>query len=121
MWLATKLGFYSIVHKPSHLDDFETPVFHIRARDKADLERLTNEFPGSTTQIFEFAYSDYPYRIIVPNAHILGKIMTYLGDSIDYGNFKDEIERTSHQKAKLNSYKNLWRGLYDSHEKKRPK
>jgi hypothetical protein len=118
MWIASKLGFYSIVQKPSHLDPDGPAVFQVRARDKADLKRLTKEYP---TEIHEYCYSDYPYRIIVPTAEDLAKVMRILGDSIDYDNFKDKIEETPNQKHKLHAYKQLWGLLYDSHTKHRPK
>ena len=40
MWLLTKIGFYSITKKPSHLNPDGPDVFNIRGRDKDDLKRL---------------------------------------------------------------------------------
>ena len=40
MWVLTKIGFYSITKKPSHLNPDGPAVFNIRGRDKDDLKRL---------------------------------------------------------------------------------
>lgn len=127
MWIATKLGFYSIVFKPSHLDPDGPPAYIVRARDREDLARLMvtsflqkgSETLASTQKwlddnIYSYANSDYPYRVILQEAE-LSCVMNTLKNSITYDNFKDEIERTPHQSRKLDPYKRLWTDLYNEH------
>ena len=40
MWILTKIGFYSITKKPSHLNPDGPSVFNVRGRDKDDLKRF---------------------------------------------------------------------------------
>jgi hypothetical protein len=64
MWLYTKLGFFSIVHKPPCKKD----ELLVRTRCHQDLEALskklfqTNDFKG---QIIEAPNSDYAFRMSV--------------------------------------------------------
>lgn len=128
MWIASKLGFYSIVYKPSHLDPEGPPAYLVRARDKADLERLVktlkkkkNPYDKDFLKIHEYHRSDYPYRIIVRDSAMLHDFLECLGESIDYENFKDKIKATPHQKDKLAPYEGLWELLYNALHHLRPK
>ena len=65
MWLYTKLGFFSIVHKlPCKKDELL-----VRTRCREDLQALskklsqTSDFKGA---IIESTDSDYAYRMVVP-------------------------------------------------------
>lgn len=126
MWIASKLGFYSIVYKPSHLDPDGPPAYLIRARDKADLTRLVktlkkNPYDKDFLKVHEYARSDYPYRIIARDTAMLHAILECLGDSVDYDNFKDKIHDTPHQRDKLAPYEGLWELLYNALYHLRPK
>ena len=127
MWLATKLGFYSIVFKPTHLDPDGPPAYIVRSRDREDLSRLLiasfleegSEFPHHTQKfvddnIYSYDKSDYPFRIILEESEI-PVVMETIAKSVTYDNFKDEIERTPHQCRKLDAYKRLWTDLFNSH------
>jgi hypothetical protein len=66
MWLLTKIGFYSITKKPSHLNPDGPAVFNIRGRDKADLKRIAELVSPDLAKrpvVHEYAKSDYPYRV----------------------------------------------------------
>lgn len=41
MWIASNIGFYSVVNKPSHLNPDGPEVHDVRARNKDDLTRLS--------------------------------------------------------------------------------
>jgi len=68
MWLYTKLGFFSIVHKPPCKKD----ELLVRTRCREDLESLskklsqTNDFKGV---IIESKDSDYAFRLVVPGRY----------------------------------------------------
>ena len=89
MWLYTKLGFFSIVHKPPCKKD----ELLARTRCREDLEALSNK-PNQTSnfkgEIIESPSSDYAYRMVVPKS-ILASFMTSLMMNLDYTNFKATI------------------------------
>ena len=104
MWLMTKYGFYSIVQK-------QLGEFHVRAREKKDLENLIQEIPLSDAKILESRTTDYAYRIIVKKEDVLA-ILHFLGETLDYDNFKDKINRTPDQKHK--PYHKVWGVIADA-------
>jgi hypothetical protein len=57
MWLFTLHGFYSIVKKDHD--------YHVRSRDKQDLENLRKVIPGLPPVQASFEGSDYPFRLIL--------------------------------------------------------
>jgi hypothetical protein len=124
MWLLTKIGFYSITKKPSHLNPDGADVFNIRGRDKADLKRLAElvspDLPNRPV-VHEYEYSDYPYRIYLHTQQDMDSLMAKLSALIDYDNFKDTIKATPHQKAKIEPYEELWSLLYNAHFSNRPR
>ena len=88
MWLYTKLGFFSIVHKPPCRKD----ELLVRTRCREDLKALskklseTSDFKGA---IIESPDADYAYRMVVPRS-ILAPFMASLMN-LDYANFKATI------------------------------
>lgn len=98
MWLCTKLGFFSIVHKsPS--------TFHIRARCREDLDALAAA-AGTGTPVPSFPGSDYPWRILCPAAD-LPTYLAALTHTIDYPNFKSAIAASPTQHPKLPAYHDI--------------
>ncbi len=95
----TKYGFYSIVQKQSD-------EYHVRARERRDIENLVNGVPLPKAEISDSSVTDYAVRIIVGRADVLA-IMNFLGENIDYSNFKDKIDRTPNQARK--PYHQIWR------------
>lgn len=101
MWLMTKYGFYSIVQKGPD-------EYHVRGREYKDIENLVSGVPIPKSEIKESADSDYAYRVIVGKAEVLA-ILKFLGENLDYGNFKSKIARMPDQARK--PYHEVWRVL----------
>ena len=124
MWILTKIGFYSITKKPSHLNPDGPEVFNIRGRDKDDLKRLAELVSPDLAKspvVHEYSRSDYPYRVYLNTQEDMDAVMAKLSALIDYDNFKDMIKATPHQKAKLEPYEEFWTLLYNAHFSHRPK
>ena len=107
MWIASKLGFYSIVHKEG--------AFQVRARVKGDLERLSAEIKPRNS-IRETPHADYGWRLAL-NAKELQRVMKVLGESVTYPNFKDEVGQHPDQRPKLRAYGEFWADLLDLQRK----
>jgi len=114
MWLYTKLGFFSIVHKlPCKKDELL-----VRTRCREDLESLskklsqTSDFKGV---IIESKDSDYAYRMVVPRS-VLASFMTSLMMNLDYANFKATIPYNDEQRHeayfKCWEVMNEWQKIY---------
>lgn len=103
MWLMTRHGFYSIVQK-------NPGIYHVRAREKGDLERLT--VPGGPLEgePIRTGNSDYPYRVIVGRVEVK-RLLAFLGDTLTYPNFKAAIGAISHQRHKRQPYSDIWHAL----------
>lgn len=99
MWIASKLGWFSIVEK-------SPDEFHVRARVKTDLVKL-RQASGMVFTIHLWPGADYRYRFVV-NGEQLDRIFKALRESIDYSNFKSEIAATPDQRGKLHSYHDIW-------------
>ena len=103
MWLMTKFGFYSIVLK-------DEGQFHIRSREKIDIENLVRQVPLMDVEIFESSNADYRFRVIVGSKE-LHAVLEFLGNELDYDNFKGCIDRTPEQSHK--PYHEVWSVLAD--------
>jgi hypothetical protein len=101
MWLMTKYGFYSIVQK-------QPDEYHIRGRERKDIENLVAGVPLPAAEIKESSVTDYAVRIIVGQTDVLA-VLEFLGKNLDYNNFKDKIDRTQDQARK--PYHEVWRVL----------
>jgi hypothetical protein len=124
MWILTKIGFYSIIKKPSHLNPDGPAVFNIRGRDKDDLKRFAELVSPDLAKrpiVNEYAHSDYPYRVYLNTQEEMDAVMAKLSALIDYNNFKDTIKATPHQKTKLEPYEEFWSLLYNAHFSHRPR
>ena len=104
MWLMTKHGFYSIVQRAPDL-------FHVRARDRQDLENLISRVPLPGAMIVETPDVDYACRIIAGRKTVLA-IMDFLGATVDYPNFKNKIHATPDQRHK--PYLQVWQAMSDA-------
>lgn len=98
MWLMTKHGFYSIVQKQPN-------EYHVRSRERKDLENLSAAVPLPNAKIIETPQADYAYRIIVDKDKLLA-ILARLGETLDYSNFKGKIDSTPDQAHK--PYHEVW-------------
>ena len=108
MWLATKLGFYSIVQTQPP-DDGDAAVYHVRARVREDLENLLR-VTGLQREILAWPTADYRFRIMASQQEVF-EIMGALAESIDYDNFKGAIAATPDQRQRLDAYHKVWSTL----------
>lgn len=105
MWLMTRHGFYSIVQK-------NPGEFHVRTRVRRDLENLIERVPLPGQKVHTSKATDYPHRIIVDKEGVL-KVLLFLGETLDYGNFKGMIHETKDQRSKSAVYGRVWRALFE--------
>ncbi|MFO1461230.1 MAG: hypothetical protein U1G08_17740 [Verrucomicrobiota bacterium] len=110
MWIASSIGFFSIVTKDGNL--------HVRARARRDLINLL-AIPGiPQAKIETWPAADYRWRIrLDPGA--AGAVLGALAGTVDYPNFKSEVARRPDQRAKLPAYHRLWDGLFEIQEEAR--
>jgi len=114
MWIATKIGFFSIVLRPER-EGAQEQVFHIRARTGTDIDAMISLLEPvlkRSLRLFETPEADYHWRIILRPGE-LAPALAALAATVDYPNFKDEIHAREDQADKLDSYSALWSALYD--------
>ena len=107
MWIATKVGFFSIVRK-------DEKDFHVRARLRPDLVELM-DLAGIESEIFESEYADYRFRIVV-DSNTVRKIGAVLFKEIDYDNFKNTIHDSPTQREKYEAYGTIWSTMWELQE-----
>lgn len=104
MWIAHPDGFFSVVRKPGE------SRLTVRARVRADLERLRENWLPELGPIRSGEGTDYPYRAAVDAADF-GRALASLGERIDYSNFKSEVSRRQGS-ARAHAYSKVWSALY---------
>ena len=117
MWVATKIGFYSIVLRPEK-EGAKNNVYHIRARTGSDIDAvisLLEPVLKRALRLFETPDVDYHWRIILKPDE-LAPALAALAVTVDYPNFKDEIHSSDTQSDKLDAYSELWGALYNIQE-----
>jgi hypothetical protein len=106
MWIASKLGFFSIVTSG--------PEIQIRGRFRQDLLNLQRELHRADSRyrikLIATPKADYGYRAIVSRAG-LHRVMQLLADTVDYPNFKSMIEEQPDQRDKHDTYLAFWSGM----------
>lgn len=112
MWLQTTIGFFSIVQKDGE------PDLTVRARARADLDRLRERYLPELGEIRRGEGTDYPYRAGASHAavaHAVGRMVMDIG----YANFKNEVTRQAGaERAAV--YSHVWDVLCDiEHEEAR--
>ena len=114
MWIATKIGFFSIVLRPEE-EGAKEQVFHIRARTGADIDAIISLLEPvlkRPLRLFETPEADYHWRIILRPGE-LAPALAALAATVNYPNFKDEIHAREDQADKLDAYSDLWSALYE--------
>lgn len=106
MWLATKLGFYSIVQNQPP-DDGDAAIYHVEAQAREDLENLLFA-TALQNEIIESPEADYRYRIIASPPEIF-EILSVLAESVDYDNFPEALANNPEQQQKLETYQRFWK------------
>jgi hypothetical protein len=104
MWIASKLGYFSIVQKPPG-------KWHVRARLKRDLDTLVAAALPDGFPIHRWDDADYRWRIIIENPHHLVDVYMALMASVTYPDFKAEIGKHIDQRDKLPAYHQFWADL----------
>lgn len=108
MWLYTKFGFYSVVHKPP----CKCGELLVRARCIDDLKELQTilekkfQFSG---KIIETPKADYAFRMIVPR-QTWGEFLASTAMTLDYNNFKDSIPQRDH--ARHQAFFTCWEAMF---------
>jgi hypothetical protein len=106
MWLQTLAGFYSIVEKP---EDASQDMLTVRARARADLDRLRADYIPELGPTAHTLDSDYAFRARAPKAAVASGIARLVG-AIRYGNFKDAVlETRGYGRAQV--YGRVWAAL----------
>lgn len=99
MWLFTKDGFFSIVHKDCGADEVL-----VRARVRVDLKRLIDSM-GVEVKILKNVGSDYQFRIVVKKSDFASYVTQYV-NSLDYDNFKNTLQRGD--SLRHSAYTGVW-------------
>jgi hypothetical protein len=102
MWLMVPRGFYSAVQKHGDVKD---DMLTVRARCRADLDRLADLLPENVKPFREEGYTDYPWRIRLPHVK-WDEIVRVLSSEINYSNFKDEVKHQNPARASV--YSEVW-------------
>ena len=104
MWMFTKDGFFSVVE---HRGD-DTKLI-VRARDREDLETITELFPVETDlKVLHTPDADYEWRLVIDRRD-WAKYCKVSAWEIDYDNFKNAIKRQDPERAHL--YMNVWAAM----------
>lgn len=110
MWLATRIGWYSIVVKDGKL--------HVRGRSREDLQNLAARLGGK--EIHEWPKADYRFRLILPRSDLY-TIMDIFATMVTYSNFKSEIAEVPGQRDKLAAYHEVWATMAQWAEDREPR
>jgi hypothetical protein len=105
MWLMTNFGFFSIVKKEGEEN------VTVRARAKEDLLNLKIRYLPSMGAIEVSDYTDYRYRVRVPQ-EVFAEALRVIALDIDYPNFKSSVAATQ-GKARAKLYEDVWVRLLD--------
>lgn len=101
MWIASTLGWYSIV-KSSEMK----AAWMIRGRARRDIENIIRAAGLKQVEPIDTPANDYRWRVIVGPVE-LAKVFAVLLLSISYPNFKSKIKETD-QADKLWRYHEIW-------------
>lgn len=111
MWLITRFGAFSIVHKP---EDSIDVTLTVRARVRTDLETFLNlaeTHNDERPEILEDVGTDYRYRARV-SERAVASVLQELVLHIDYGNFKNKIhDEQGAERARI--YSRVWSDLLE--------
>lgn len=108
MWLLTTDGFFSIVEKP---EDRETGMLTVRARTRADLDRLRDEILPELGPSIGGQGAEYPFRARVSRA-AYAEGMKRMVERLDYPSFKNAVfTRQGPHRARV--YGKVWRDLIE--------
>ena len=102
MWVLTPRGFFSVVQ-----DRDDSNRLLVRARVRADLQRLSDVLPG--IEPIGGQGTDYPWRVWVDRRD-WSRALEQMCDEINYGNFKSAVaDRQGEARAAI--YGDTWKAL----------
>ena len=104
MWMITTDGFYSVVDKQQG-DGSLT----VRARCRADLDRLRQRYLPSLGETRTGEGTDYPHRASVERGDFAAAV-AQMAEEVDYPNFKNEVYRRLGG-ARAHALGDVWRVL----------
>jgi len=111
MWLFTQYGFYSVVcarDLTGNTTRIDPDTFMVRARCRKHLESLQKRFPQlAAAEITDTTNTDYRYRMVVAKCLWAG-VAQELTAAIDYGNFKERAERSTHDDRYVDALHAVW-------------
>lgn len=105
MWVATKIGFFSATRSTVDPDLIQVRARH--ERDLKNLRRFAREWKTPIGKIVRTPEADYPARIIMKPT-TWADLLYYLGQDIDYTNFKSTITGSRHD-----TYLGVWADLIE--------
>ena len=114
MWIFTKYGFLSVVsaRKNATSRELDLNTLMIRAREKAHLENLINNFDElKGSEILETGNADYRYRIFAPKQN-WATVMNKMINDIDYDNFKSKVYNTLKDDEFCHALGDVWSVMY---------
>jgi hypothetical protein len=82
--------------------------FHVRSRERRDLENLVARVPLTGVELIETPTADYACCLVTDRATVLA----FLGTTLDYPNFEDQIHATFDQSHR--PYHGVWQVLADA-------
>lgn len=103
MWIATRLGFFSVVSAPKNRH------VQIRARVREDLVALLQSQQWGTKHIICTPHADYRYRVVIPTTTWVLWAQDLATDCAKYPNFKSEVAKTNPRRAEV--YTKVWATL----------
>jgi hypothetical protein len=111
MWLATEIGWFSVVIDSQHGDD----RMLIRARCKADIYNLFDLYRRDLTSMeppTSDESRDYRWRMSISRREWIS-LAAKLASNIDYSNFKDVVHQRPDQGNKSTAYARIWGTMMD--------
>lgn len=88
MWIASELGFFSVV-----VDRQQPGALLVRARSRQDLERLCLSGGFYAGNIRVTSHADYLYKMTLDRSEVV-RVLSLLVQGLEYGNFKGHTAKT---------------------------
>ena len=108
MWVATRVGFFSIVQKKGE------EGLTIRARARKDLQQLKARYLPDLSDIQEGGGTDYQYRAWCSHQQ-WADASSRIALDIDYANFKSQIKKEVGP-TRSGIYSQVWGALWDIYD-----
>lgn len=107
MWIVSRIGFFSVVQKPS---DRAQSTLTVRARVAGDLDTLRAQYLPELGPTEATPNNDYAFRATAPQDKVAEAVKALVAD-IDYSNFKIEVAKVQGA-DRSHKYHDVWSALY---------